>query len=157
MVRLKSHTRLSRLRMRVILAQTDTTVGFLSQNQKKLQEIKKRSQTKKFIKVYKEFKALNTSRTRIPQKFKNTIRRAKKTTFIVKNSAFRVSDSPLYSQVLRDLKWHYSTSANESGLDFDMSFCIDKADIIVQNKDGLHQKSSSSLYTLNNQKRRKLR
>jgi len=157
MVRPKSHTRLSRLSMRVILTQTDTTVGFLSQNQQKLKEIKKRSQTKVFIKVYKDFKALNTSKTRIPQKFKNIIRRTKKTTFIVKNSAFRVSVSPLDSQVLRDLEWHYSTSANESGLDFDMGFCIDKADIIVQNKDGLHQKSSSSLYMINNRKRRKLR
>lgn len=157
MVRLKSNTRLSRLSLRVILAQTDTTVGFLSQDEKKLKEIKKRSQTKPFIKVYRDFKALKSSKSRIPQMFKNSVRRAKKTTFIVKNSAFRVSVSPLDSQPLRDLEWHYSTSANESGLDFDMGFCADKADIIVQNRDGLHQKSSSSLYLLNNQKRKKLR
>ncbi|EQB34612.1 hypothetical protein M947_10470 [Sulfurimonas hongkongensis] len=157
MVRLKSLTRLSNIRVRVILAQTDTTVGFLSQDQQKLKEIKKRSQDKPFIKVYKDFKALLCSKTRIPQKFKNSVRRAKKTTFIVKNSSFRVSKSSLDSQLLRDLVWHYSTSANEAGGDFDMVFCTDKADIIVQNKDGLHQRSSSSLYLINNQKRRKLR
>ncbi|MCK9491503.1 MAG: Sua5/YciO/YrdC/YwlC family protein [Sulfurimonas sp.] len=157
MVRLKSSTRFSRLSVRVILAQTDTTVGFLSQNKEKLKEIKKRSHDKPFIKIYKDFKSLKLSKTRIPQKFKNSVRRAKKTTFIVKNSSFRVSVSPLNSQLLRDLAWHYSTSANDSGLDFNMEFCADKADIIVQNRDGLHQKSSSSLYIINNHTRRKLR
>jgi len=143
--------------LKIILAQTDTTVGFLSQDQQKLKELKKRSQAKPFIKVYKDFKTLKLSKTRIPQKFKNSVRHAKKTTFIVKNSAFRVSKNSLNSQLLRNLAWHYSTSANESGQDFDINFCTDKADIIVQNKDGLHQKSSSSLYIINNQKRRKLR
>ncbi|MDD2450265.1 MAG: hypothetical protein PHG10_11435 [Sulfurimonas sp.] len=143
--------------MKVILAQTDTTVGFLSQDAKRLKEIKKRSQTKPFIKVYRDLKALKSSKIRIPQIFKNSVRRAKKTTFIVKNSAFRVSKSPLHSQLLRDLAWHYSTSANESGQDFDLLFCADKADIIVQNRDGLHQRNSSSLYIINNQKRRRLR
>jgi len=157
MVRLKSNTRLSRLSVRVLLAQTDTTVGFLSQDQQKLKEIKKRSLVKPFIKVYKNFKTLKSSKTRIPQMFKNSVRRAKRTTFIVKNSAFRVTRNSLNSQLLRDLAWHYSTSANESGLDFDMNFCADKADIIIQNKDGLHQKNSSSLYIINNQKRKKLR
>jgi tRNA A37 threonylcarbamoyladenosine synthetase subunit TsaC/SUA5/YrdC len=157
MARFKSNTRLSRLSVKVILAQTDTTVGFLSQDAKRLKEIKKRSQTKPFIKIYRDFKALKSSKTRIPNMFKNSVRRAKKTTFIVKNLAFRVSKSSLHSQLLRDLAWHYSTSANESGRDFDMLFCADKADIIVQNRDGLHQRSSSSLYIINNQKRRKLR
>lgn len=157
MVRIKSNTRLSRISVRVILAQTDTTVGFLSQDEQKLKEIKKRSSLKPFIKVFQNLKTLQSSKIRIPQKFKNSLRRAKKTTFIVKNTSFRVSVSPLDSQILRNLTWHYSTSANESGLDFNITFCATKADIIIQNKDGLHQRDSSSLYLINNHKRKKLR
>jgi tRNA A37 threonylcarbamoyladenosine synthetase subunit TsaC/SUA5/YrdC len=143
--------------MKVILTQTDTTVGFLSQDAKKLQEIKTRSSSKPFIKVYKNFKTLLASGHRIPDKYKNTIRRSKKTTFIVKNRAFRVADSSLDSQILRDKLWHYSTSANESSKNFDRDFCIEKADIIIENKDGLSQNCSSTLYKINHIKRKKIR
>ena len=143
--------------MKVILTQTDTTVGFLSQNEKKLQEIKTRKLSKPFIKVYKNFKTLLASGHRIPDKYKNTIRRSNKTTFIVKNRAFRVADISLDSQILRDNLWHYSTSANESSKNFDHDFCIEKADIIIENKDGLKELSSSSLYKINHKKRKKIR
>ncbi|MFT7004963.1 MAG: hypothetical protein ACJAWW_002329, partial [Sulfurimonas sp.] len=53
--------------------------------------------------------------------------------------------------------WHYSTSANESSKNFDRDFCIEKADIIVENKDGLRENSSSSLYKINKLTRRKIR
>ncbi|WP_372998924.1 hypothetical protein [Sulfurimonas sp.] len=152
-----SYTRLSRLSVKVILTQTDTTVGFLSQDDKKLQEVKSRKPSKAFIKVYKNFKTLLASGHRIPDKYKNSVRRSKKTTFIVKNKAFRVADTSLDSQILRDKLWHYSTSANESGKNFDRDFCIEKADIIVENKDGLNENSSSSLYILNHTKRKKIR
>ncbi|WP_294962785.1 hypothetical protein [Sulfurimonas sp.] len=143
--------------MKVILTQTDTTVGFLSQDALKLQEIKSRKPTKAFIKVYKDFKTLVASGHRIPDKYKNTVRRAKKTTFIVKNSAFRVASSPLDSQVLRTNFWHYSTSANESSKNFNRDFCEEKADIIIENKNGLSENSSSSLYKINHKKRKKIR
>ncbi|MFT7005054.1 MAG: tRNA A37 threonylcarbamoyladenosine synthetase subunit TsaC/SUA5/YrdC, partial [Sulfurimonas sp.] len=51
--------------MKVTLTQTDTTVGFLSQDEKKLQEIKSRQQNKPFIKVYKDFKTLLASGHRV--------------------------------------------------------------------------------------------
>ena len=143
--------------MKVILTQTDTTVGFLSQDAVKLQEIKSRKPSKPFIKVYKNFKALLASGHRVPDKYKNNIRRSKKTTFIVNNRAFRVADSSLDSQILRDKLWHYSTSANESGKNFDPDFCIEKADIIIENKEGLSENSSSSLYKINHKKRKKIR
>jgi len=141
----------------VILTQTDTTVGFLSQDDKKLQDIKSRKPSKPFIKVYKNFKTLLASGHRIPTKYKNTIRRSNKTTFIIKNRAFRVAEDSLDSQLLRDSFWHYSTSANESGKNFDRDFCIEKADIIVENKDGLNENISSSLYKVNHKKRKKIR
>jgi len=154
---ISSSTRLSRLSVKVILTQTDTTVGFLSQDEKKLQDIKSRKPSKPFIKVYKDFKTLLASGHRIPGKFKNRVRRSKKTTFIVKNRAFRVAGNTLDSQILRDIFWHYSTSANESNKNFDRNFCMQKADIIVENKDGLRELSSSSLYKINHTKGEKIR
>ncbi len=143
--------------MKVILTQTDTTVGFISQDEQKLQEIKSRKPSKPFIKVYKNFKILLDSRQRVPNKFKNTIRRSNKTTFIVKNRAFRVAKNSLDSQILRDSLWHYSTSANEAGKNFNRGFCEKKADIIVENNDGLQENNSSSLYKINHVKRMRIR
>ncbi|MEA2091645.1 MAG: hypothetical protein U9O83_04665 [Campylobacterota bacterium] len=143
--------------MKVILAQTDTTVGFLSQDEKSLQEIKQREASKPFIKVYKNFRTLIDSGQRIPQRFKNTIRRSNKTTFIVKNRAFRIANSSLDSQILRNTLWHYSTSANEKSKTFDREFCEKKADIIIENKEKLRELSSSSLYKINHIKKRRIR
>ena len=143
--------------MPTILTQTDTTVGFLSQNAQKLFEIKSRESSKSFIKVFSNLKNFSSSGLRVPNSHKQALRRAKKTSFISKNSAFRVSPTTLNSQTLRDLEWNYSTSANESGKSFDMEFCEQKADIIIQNSEGLCENSSSSLYKLGKDKKRRLR
>ena len=141
----------------IILTQTDTTVGFLSQNSQKLSEIKSRPTTKPFIKVYANFKTFLESGNRIPNNKKNSVRRAKKTTFIVKNRAFRVAPTTSYSQILRDSSWYYSTSANRSNESFDREFCESKADIIIEDFNGLVEKNSSALIKINQTKRRKLR
>ena len=141
----------------VILTQTDTTVGFVSQNEQQLTEIKERVSTKPFIKIYKDFKTLLTCRNRVPSKFKNTIRRSSKTTFIVDGKAFRVAKSSVNSQPIRDIDWHFSTSANEIGKNYDREFCEQKSDIICETKDGLEENNSSSLYKINKSKRIKLR
>lgn len=143
--------------MSIILTQTDTTVGFLSQDTQKLSLIKSRHNTKPFIKVYNSFKILLQNGGRIPKNKKNLIRRSKKTTFIIKNRSFRIAQNICTSQILRDLKWNYSTSANEAGKNFDRDFCEVKTDIIIENKDGLIENSSSRLYKLNKNKLRRLR
>ena len=155
MVKAKSTPRFSNKVVSVILVQTDTTVGFLSQDEKKLKEIKSRDSTKPFIKVYKNFKAF-TYNNRVDNQHKNLIRHSKKTTFIVKNRAFRVAKTELHSSFLRQ-EWNYSTSANESGKNFDRVFCEEKADIIIEDKNSLHEGKSSALYKLNAKKIRRLR
>ena len=157
MVKFNSTSRLSRLSERVILSQSDTTVGFFSQNSRKLYRIKNRKTSKAFIKIYKNFKILNEIGPRVPQKFKNNVRRSKKISYVVKNMAFRVSCSSLDSQLLRDLSWHYSTSANQSAKSFNRNFCEQKTDIIIENKFGLRELSSSSLFKINQKKRKKIR
>ena len=68
----------------VLLAQTDTTVGFLSQNEQKLRVVKQRSSNKPFLKVYSSFKSFKADNSRIPQQHKKMLRRAKKSTLSVK-------------------------------------------------------------------------
>jgi len=153
MDKLKSTPRLSPTVVSVLLTQTDTTVGFLSQNKQKLQDIKSRSSAKPFIKVYKNFKSLQT---RIPSVHKNLLRRSKKTTFIVKNRAFRVSSYHLHSTLLH-ASWYYSTSANAAGKNFERVFCEAKADIIIEDKNLLQEKMASSLIQLNAKHKRRLR
>ncbi len=143
--------------MNVILAQTDTTVGFLSQDSKKLYEIKSRKTSKQFIKVYQNFKTFLNDGNRVPLSQRVLVRRSKKTTFIIKDRAFRVASLKQNSQLLRDTSWFFSTSANESTKSFKRNFCEEKTDIIIENKDGLKENNSSSLIKINNIKRRKLR
>jgi len=150
MVRRKSTSRLSS----IILAQADTTVGFISQDAKKLASIKSRPQSKPFIKIYNSLLACES---RIPHAKRKFLRRAKKTTFIVKNQAFRIVPHAKSSQILRDISWHYSTSANESGKKFSIEFCEDKADIIIEDSFGLKELQASKLIKLNNKKLRRLR
>lgn len=157
MVRCSSTTRFLSLKVPVILTQTDTTVGFLSQDSDKLYEVKSRSTTKPFIKVYNNFKTFLLCGNRVPSAFKSTIRRSKKTTFIVKNRAFRVAKTTLNSSVLNNYTWNYSTSANQANKNFDRYFCEDKADIIIEDKNGLHERSSSRLVKINKIKRKKIR
>lgn len=143
--------------LEVILTQTDTTVGFLSQDAERLYATKSRPQTKPFLKVFTTFQELKKAGYRIPHAMKNLVRRSKKTTFIVKNRAFRVAAHPLDSQLLRNMPWTYSTSANESGKDFERGFCEAKADIIIEDADALRQMASSKLVKINHIKRKRLR
>jgi tRNA A37 threonylcarbamoyladenosine synthetase subunit TsaC/SUA5/YrdC len=157
MVSSNSTSRLSAIKESIILTQTDTTVGFLSQDAAKLREIKSRQVNKPFIKVFQNFKTLQSSHIRIPKNRKKMLRRAKRTTFIVKNQAFRIASYPLHSQVLQNLTWSYSTSANESGKKFERDFCEQKADIIVENKNRLYEGIASKLYKINNSTLKRLR
>ena len=65
----------------VFLTQTDTTIGFVSQNADRLTEIKQRPPHKHYIKALPSLQSLKTF-TRVPERHKNRIRRAKRSTFI---------------------------------------------------------------------------
>ena len=156
MVKCDSTSRFSSIDSFVLLTQTDTTVGLLSQDAQKLQAIKARHSSKPFITVYKNFQTL-TQNLRVPNAQKRRVRRAKKTTFIVKNIAFRVASDSANSAHLKKSLWNYSTSANESTKCFDRVFCEEKADIIIETKVPLHEGDSSALYKINSKKRVRLR
>jgi len=142
---------------KIYLAQTDTTVGFLSRDYKKLNRIKKRALNKK---VLMEVESLNTLKNfvRVPGKYKKIVRRAKKTTFIYpKGDSFRVVKDKKHLEFLKKFKWLYSTSANLSGEKFDKKWAVNQADIIVEKKEGFFEGIPSKIYKINNYEIKKIR
>ena len=116
---------------KVFLTQTDTTIGFVSQNAQRLTEIKQRSPNKHYIKAVNNLETLKRF-TRIPSVHKNRVRRAKKTTFIMPNKrSYRVITDTNHLLLLNRLKWAYTTSANLTNQDYDEGFAKAVADIII--------------------------
>ncbi|MDD5051664.1 MAG: hypothetical protein PHO27_02895 [Sulfuricurvum sp.] len=142
--------------MRVFLAQTDTTVGFLSQNPQRLEEIKMRKGNKPFLKVYSDLKILRND-IRIPNRYKRLIRYAHKTTFVVKNQAFRYVNDPHHSRLIQPYGWLYSTSANESGKCYDSDFCQFMSDYVIEDFRGLSEKNASKIFLLTQTQLKQLR
>jgi len=115
----------------VFLTQTDTTIGFVSQNADKLTSIKQRSAQKYYIKAVNSFKTLQTF-TRVPKTHKNRVRRSYKTTFVMPDTqAYRVIHDQQHLLLLNRLKWAYTTSANLSRKNYNEKFAKKMADIII--------------------------
>ena len=116
----------------VFLTQTDTTIGFVSQNDEKLTTIKQRPPHKHYIKAVNSLTTLQTF-TRIPQAHKNRVRRSQKSTFIFPNTySYRRIHNQKHLYLLDRLKWAYTTSANLSNHDYDAQFAKENADVIVE-------------------------
>jgi len=145
------------LTKKVFLVQTDTTVGFLSQNDLQLAQIKERSSSKPFVQVCASLKTLKTL-ARVPNKYKNRVRRAKKTTFVYgNNKGIRVVKEKRHADFVKPFGWFYSTSANENSLSYEKEFAKAKSDIIVEDIKGLFEGESSSIFKLANNKMIRLR
>jgi len=140
---------------KVYLTQTDTTIGFVTQNEKRLTEIKQRPTHKHYIMAVNTLQTLTTF-VRIPTSHKNRVRRAKKTTFIMPNShSYRVVKDKHHLLLLDRLKWAYTTSANLSGHCYDEIFCKKMADVIIE-PICLHAKASK-IYKLGKSSIRRIR
>lgn len=134
------------LKDKVFLTQTDTTIGFVSQNADKLTAIKQRPPHKHYIKVVNSLKTLQ-SFARVPTKHKKRVRRSTKTTFVLPHGdSYRLISDRHHLLLLDRLKWGYTTSANLSSKDYDETFAKDKADIIIEPLIGT--KAASSIYKL---------
>ena len=117
---------------KVFLTQTDTTIGFVSQNADRLTQIKQRPPHKHYIKAVNSLDTLKRF-ARVPQRHKNRVRRAKKTTFIMPNgNSYRVIKDKHHLLLLDRLKWAYTTSANLSNEAYDESFAREMADVIIE-------------------------
>jgi len=115
----------------LFLTQTDTTIGFVSQNTAKIDHAKERLDGKFYIKTFSTL-SLVKEYSRLPQKHKNTIRRARKTSFILSNHrSFRVIKDTQHNLLLDRISFAFSSSANKSGESFDKEYCQSVADVIV--------------------------
>jgi len=141
----------------LFLVQTETTVGFLSQDSEKLATSKQRNKKQPFIRCVDSLKTLQNF-TRVPKKFRNIVRRSNKTTFIYSNGeALRVVNDKEHLKFLKKLRWAYSSSANLTKKTFDEKYAKQKADIIVEDSRGFFESQPSKMIKINRQKARKLR
>ena len=130
----------------VFLTQTDTTIGFVSQNADSLTTIKQRPPHKHYIKAVNSLRILKTF-TRVPSSHKNRVRRANKTTFIMHNGhSYRVVQDTHHLLLLNRLGWAYTTSANLSSEAYDENFAKKNADVIITPLKQNH--SASNIYQL---------
>ena len=143
---------------KVYLAQTDTTVGFLSNDNKKLSKIKKRPENQKILREVDSFKTLQKF-TRVPTKYKKKVRNSKNTTFIYPNGeSFRVvgKDSN-HHKFIKKFGTLYSTSANETGKIFNLDFAVFNSDVELLNSYGYSETTSSSILKITNKNLAKIR
>jgi tRNA A37 threonylcarbamoyladenosine synthetase subunit TsaC/SUA5/YrdC len=137
----------------VYLVQTDTTAGFLSYDDKKLAKIKQRPLNQKILQTVDSFDTLKKN-TRVPQRFKNLVRRSKNTTFIYPNQkAFRVvSNDSNHHKIMKKFKKIFSTSANKTGEEFDLNFALNSCDVVIEDKNNFICSKSSHIIKLNTSK-----
>jgi len=115
----------------VCLTQTDTTIGFVSQDKKKLTACKHRPPYKHYIKAVNSLKTLGHF-TRVPACHKKRVRRAERTTFIMPDgNSYRLIRDRHHLLLLNRLQWFYTTSANLSGASYNETFAKEVTDIIV--------------------------
>ena len=141
----------------VYLAQTDTTVGFLSQDAQKLSEIKERPSHKPFIQSFDSLKTYTQMGGRVPNRHKSRLRRSSSTTFVVNNRAIRIVADGKHHQLLSKHGWFFSTSANEKSKTYESGFAEQKADVVVEDERGLFEGTASNIYQINSKKIRRLR
>ncbi len=145
------------LQNKLWLVQTDTTVGFLSQNAAHLAQVKERAANKPFVLVTASFKTLKTL-CRVPKIHKRQVRRSKKTSFAYANGrAVRVVKDARHAKFIRPFAWFYSTSANEKALAYNEAFAFAKSDIIVEAAEGLYEGEASRIYRLGRSAKKRMR
>ena len=142
---------------RIFLVQTDTTVGFASQDLEKLNKIKDRPITQPCLKTVSTCKALK-SISRVPKKHRRYVRYAKNTTFIYQNGeACRLVKDEVHGKFLERFEWLYSTSANLTKKGFELEYATKKADIIVEDKRGFFEDRASKMFKMGRIKKRRIR
>jgi len=141
----------------VYLTRTDTTVGFLSQDKVALAGAKKRDPRQPFL-IAVDSLSKQKRFVRTPKQFKKIVRRAKKSTFVYPNKqALRVVREDPHTLFLKQFDFMFSTSANESGKPFSLTYAIETADVIVEDREGFHEGSPSAIYQLGKVKKKRLR
>lgn len=142
---------------KVYLTQTDTTVGFLSADTKKLSTAKARDANQPFLICVDTLKKLQNL-TRVPSSHKKKVRRSSKTSFLYPNKkAIRLIKDPSHAKLLKEFDFLYSTSANKNKQQYERYYAFDKADIVIEDRRGLYEGSASTILKLGKKRVQKLR
>jgi len=140
---------------KVYLTQTDTTIGFISQDADRLTDIKQRPPHKHYIRVVDSLATLK-AQARIPTRHKNRLRRARKSTFILPNGAsYRVIHDPSHLALISKLTWAYSTSANLSDKPYDEQWARSVTDAVIEPL--ADRGRPSKIYKINNRSIQRIR
>ncbi len=141
----------------IYLAQTDTTVGFLSDSKEELANAKKRDPKQPFIIALSSLKKLK-DQTRVPHKYKNLVRRSKKTTFLYPNKkALRVVKDERHSKFLKRFDFLYSSSANLHNSSFVLDIALEKADLVVIDVENFYETKPSKIIKLSKTRQKNFR
>ena len=141
----------------IILAQTDTTAGFLSLDKHRLNRAKNRQEDQEILRTFGSFADLMRC-SRVPSAHKRFIRQASKISTILPNQkSFRVVKDPLHREFLRYFGGLYSTSANRTKEAFSLEFALQVADIIALDSRGLYEDKPSAIYRLSRTRKRRAR
>lgn len=142
----------------LILAQTDTTVGFISHSSACINRAKKREISQKVLQTFPSFKVLK-QHTRVPKKHRSFVRRAKKTTFVLANKiAFRIVDKEnLHHSLVKSMGAIYSSSANETKKSFNEHQACAQSDIIVKDRRGFFEAEASRMFKLSTSNKKRMR
>lgn len=139
----------------IYLAQTDTTAGFLSKSLEEINTLKGRAKNQSCLITTAKFCELK-SLARIPSKFKNLVRRAKKTTFIYpSNQAIRMVKDCKHAKFLEKNGYFYSSSANKHGQNFDENWAKSVAGVVVD--EVFFESTPSKIIKLNRKRLKKIR
>jgi tRNA A37 threonylcarbamoyladenosine synthetase subunit TsaC/SUA5/YrdC len=142
---------------KLFLTQTDTTVGFLSNDIKKLANAKNRDIDQPFLICVDSYKKLNQL-TRVPKKHRKLVRNSSKISFIYPNNkAIRVVKDPYHVRFLKKFDFLYSSSANKNRERFDIKYAKYVADIIIEDQRGLYEGEASKIFKLTKKRIQKLR
>ena len=143
----------------LFLAQTDTTVGFLSTSNDKLSRIKERPASKNFITEVASFTELKRL-VRVPKRQRKMLRHSTGCSFIQTkaNFSFRVPKEPKqHLNFIAKFGAIYSTSANLSGQKFSIDFANSVCDVMIIDKRGFEEKRPSTVLKLGKRKLKKIR
>jgi tRNA A37 threonylcarbamoyladenosine synthetase subunit TsaC/SUA5/YrdC len=112
----------------LFLSSTDTTLGFLSRSKRRLNLAKNR-EGKEYITA---LGSLRDIKYRVPKNCKKLVKRAKRVTFILPNGfSFRIVRDKNHLLLIKRFGWLYTTSANESGKEYDYLFAKSRADVVI--------------------------
>ena len=146
----------SLMKSNLYLTQTDTTIGFVSQDSTKIDQAKNRLSDKYYIRVVDSLKILKTF-TRVPQEHKNRLRRSTRTTFIFpQGESFRVVKGTKHNLLLNRVKWLYSSSANLSGALYDEDYAKKMTEVMVSFPN-VNSGNASKIYRLGHSRIKSIR